>query len=87
MDETVSIFSIIIVSIKGSSHTYGFGLVWKKKQYFKGIDSLSTGRQERKRKCTMIEHPPQTSLSLTALGNVYWSANLLINPAHESSTK
>lgn len=48
MDETVSIFSIIIVSIKGSSHTYGFGLVWKEKQYFKGIDSLSTGRQERK---------------------------------------
>ena len=34
----------------------------------------------------MIEYPPQTSLSLIALGNVYWLANLL-NPAYESSTK
>ena len=35
------------------------------------------GRLGRKRKYVMTEYPPQISLSLIALGNVYWSANLL----------
>ena len=35
------------------------------------------GRLERKRKYITTEYPPQTSLPLIALGNVYWSANLL----------
>ena len=35
------------------------------------------GRLERKRKYKMTEYPPQISLPLIALGNVYWSANLL----------
>ena len=35
------------------------------------------GRLGRKRKYIMTEYLPQISLSLKALGNVYWSANLL----------
>ena len=35
------------------------------------------GRLGRKRKYIMTEYPPQISLPLIALGNVYWSANLL----------
>ena len=35
------------------------------------------GRLGRKRKNIMTEYPPQISLPLIALGNVYWSANLL----------
>ena len=35
------------------------------------------GRLARKRKYIMTEYPPQISLPLIALGNVYWSANLL----------
>ena len=35
------------------------------------------GRPGRKRKYIMTEYLPQISLSLKALGNVYWSANLM----------
>ena len=35
------------------------------------------GRLGRKRKYIMTEYPPQISLPLIALGNFYWSANLL----------
>jgi len=67
MNETVSTFSIFISRIKGSSNMTWVWFSPEGETIFQGrIDDLR-GRRGRKRKCIMIEYPPQTSLSLTKL--------------------